>query len=61
MPDVMLDDRGYTVYHLCGDRCSIAANYPTLEDSISEWNKIIVSREPKKSDTKQPAKGLAHE
>jgi hypothetical protein len=40
----MLDDRGFTVCHLCGDRCSMAANYPTLEDSIVEWNKLVSSR-----------------
>lgn len=44
LPDAMHDVRGFTMFHLCRDRLSLAANYATMAKAVEEWNSL---QEPK--------------
>ena len=35
---------GVTVYHICGDAMSMAANYCTVQEAVEKWNEL---QEPK--------------
>jgi hypothetical protein len=37
-PDAFCDPTGVNVFHLCGDRMTLAANYPTINEAVAAWN-----------------------
>lgn len=44
LPDATHDDRGFTMFHLCRDRLSLAANYATMAKAVEGWNSLQESK-----------------